>query len=92
MLNVVMLRAIMLDVVMLSVIMLNDVAPSKRQMVDKYISIHCRSNVCRPKCFRLKDVEIYNHQLPLISGPGNTKGGSITKPLTSCLTGLESAV
>ncbi len=25
-------------------------------------------------------------------GPGNTKGGSITVPLTSCLTGLESAV
>jgi hypothetical protein len=23
---------------------------------------------------------------------GNTKGGSITVPLTSCLTGLESAV
>jgi hypothetical protein len=26
------------------------------------------------------------------SEPGNTKGGSITVPLTSCLTGLESAV
>jgi hypothetical protein len=25
-------------------------------------------------------------------GAGNTKGGSITVPLTSCLTGLESAV
>jgi hypothetical protein len=24
--------------------------------------------------------------------PGNTKGGSITVPLTSCLTGLQSAV
>jgi len=24
--------------------------------------------------------------------PGNTKGGSITVPLTSCLTGLDSAV
>ncbi len=24
--------------------------------------------------------------------PGNTKGGSITVPLTSCLTGLESGV
>ncbi len=24
--------------------------------------------------------------------PGNTKGGSITVPLTSCLSGLESAV
>jgi hypothetical protein len=24
-----------------------------------------------------------------IDGPGNTKGGSITVPLTSCLTGLN---
>ncbi len=28
----------------------------------------------------------------LLARPGNTKGGSITLPLTSCLTGLESAV
>jgi len=28
----------------------------------------------------------------MISVAGNTKGGSITVPLTSCLTGLESAV
>jgi hypothetical protein len=27
-----------------------------------------------------------------IINPGNTRGGSITVPLTSCLTGLESAV
>ncbi len=27
-----------------------------------------------------------------IDGAGNTKGGSFTEPLTSCLTGLESAV
>ncbi len=26
------------------------------------------------------------------ANPGNTEGGSITVPLTSCLTGLESAV
>jgi hypothetical protein len=30
------------------------------------------------------------HQMT--AGPGNTKGGSITVPLTSCLTGLELAV
>jgi len=29
---------------------------------------------------------------PLRVAPGNTKGGSITVPLISCLTGLESAV
>ena len=28
----------------------------------------------------------------MILPPGNTEGGSITVPLTSCLTGLESAV
>ncbi len=30
--------------------------------------------------------------VPLRVEPGNTKGGSISVPLTSCLTGLESAV
>jgi hypothetical protein len=32
------------------------------------------------------EISLRQHQ------PGNTKGGSITAPLTSCLTGLESAV
>jgi hypothetical protein len=31
-------------------------------------------------------------EMELMAKPGNTKGGSITLPLTSCLTGLESAV
>jgi hypothetical protein len=30
--------------------------------------------------------------ISLIDTPGNTEGGSITVPLTSCLTGLESVV
>jgi hypothetical protein len=30
--------------------------------------------------------------LTLSESPGNTKGGSITVPLTSCLTGFESAL
>ncbi len=30
--------------------------------------------------------------LIVMASAGNTKGGSITVPLTSCLTGLESAV
>jgi hypothetical protein len=33
-----------------------------------------------------------SHRTLLKTKPGNTKGGSITVPLTSCLTGLESAV
>jgi hypothetical protein len=37
-------------------------------------------------CFQLYKVPCVCHE------PGNTKGGSITVPLTSCLTGLESAV
>jgi hypothetical protein len=32
------------------------------------------------------------HYNILMSKPGNTKGESITVPLTSCLTGLKSAV
>ncbi len=31
-------------------------------------------------------------QEPMKQEPGNTKGGSVTVPLISCLTGLESAV
>jgi hypothetical protein len=34
---------------------------------------------------------IYNNNMYIVLA-GNTKGGSITVPLTSCLTGLESAV
>ncbi len=30
--------------------------------------------------------------IPLNTQPGNTKGGSITVPLTSCLTGLDQSV
>ncbi len=43
-------------------------------------------------------VVIYDHHMFIVQAisaialPGNTKGGSITVPLTSCLTGLESAV
>ena len=39
-----------------------------------------------PAIFRILKVNLK------ILGPGNTKGGNITVPLTSCLTGLESAV
>ncbi len=39
-----------------------------------------------------KIISIIDLNCYLIPQPGNTKGGSITVPLTSCLTGLESAV
>jgi hypothetical protein len=37
-------------------------------------------------------VTVSNINTSQIVAAGNTKGGSITVPLTSCLTGLESAV
>ncbi len=53
-------------------------------------------NVNRQNGFRPKDVEpifLFRTPSPLLKlGPGNTKGGSISVPLTSCLTGLESVV
>ncbi len=39
----------------------------------------------------LKVIKELNTLLLILLWPGNTKGGSITVPLTSCLTGLESA-
>jgi hypothetical protein len=38
------------------------------------------------------DFSSNKHWKPLAKQSGNTKGGSTTLPLTSCLTGLESAV
>jgi hypothetical protein len=47
-------------------------------------------SVCLPICmFAYHPIYLSVNQLV---SPGNTKGGSITAPLTSCLTGLESAV
>jgi hypothetical protein len=37
-------------------------------------------------------VVIYNHHMFIVQATGNSKDGSITIPLTSCLTGLESGV
>jgi len=46
------------------------------------------------KSLKLKFIATTDYLLifSLIVGVGNTKGGSITVPLTSCLTGLKSAV
>ncbi len=40
----------------------------------------------------VKVIELVTSAQDRLSRPGNTKGESITVPLTSCLTGLESAV
>jgi hypothetical protein len=46
--------------------------------------------------FTLKEIQEkyvnFFHAVTSKTNIGNTKGGSITVPLTSCLTGLESAV
>jgi len=68
-------------------------------------SLACGKARVLQKVPRGKEVEdndkfVYNadftHQVPFICGgignAGNTKGGSITVPLTSCLTGMELAV
>jgi hypothetical protein len=44
------------------------------------------------KMFEAKSFVTLVVQLVELITPGNTKGGSITDPLTSCLTGLELAV
>jgi len=44
------------------------------------------SGLGRQKCLGTNPIKLLRPQ------SGNTKGGSITVPLTSCLTGLESAV
>ncbi len=51
----------------------------------------------RPKSTRVKHLaggQLWGRNLALPTNirPGNTKGGSITVLLTSCLTGLKSAV
>ncbi len=85
---------IMLSVVKLSVVMLSVMAPFK----DIIIFLDFSFEVFIYKLF-LFFIFIETHKsifktnkiwLHLIQG--NTKGGSITVPLTSCLTGLESAV
>jgi hypothetical protein len=49
----------------------------------------CWSQLCYHETSLVLD---WTAQLPGMVKPGNTKWGSITVPLTSCLTGLESAV
>jgi hypothetical protein len=50
----------------------------KKRAWSVFLSIVCLSFVPKPGVYLYKSVY-----------PGNTKGGSITVPLTSCLTGLD---
>jgi hypothetical protein len=77
----------------------NDIQPTNlAKLTEQYIwrtaidmqrenNIIERGDTKTLKVRMLESIEIYYWP-----GPGNTKGGSITVPLTSCLTGLESAV
>ncbi len=47
---------------------------------------------CTVQSFFLGQSQTRGRDVKLKGGAGNTTGGSITVPLTSCLTGLESAV
>jgi hypothetical protein len=74
---------IMLSVIMLGVIMVNVVAPIKPFFPVKipFVQFRLKGNPgsILPGFYGRKH----------IVNPGNTKGGSITVPLTSCLTGLD---
>jgi hypothetical protein len=82
-LRVIMLSVIMLSVIMLSVIMLNIVAPWKHLSFKSF----SRENV-----FFWAEVSPNVKLWPGIKVAGNTKGGSITVPLTSCLTDLDQSI
>ncbi len=64
-----------------------EVSRAKR---EKRAKIFSRQIIFAPNYFRAKIRETAGSEP--IAHPGNTKGGSITVLLTSCLTGLESAV
>jgi len=101
-------KPLMLSAVMLNAVMLSVVAPMMRpgfyhcattaaQTANKIQNFQkcLNKEISNKKCF--------DYSYPILTtvlqsgggervSPGNTKGGSITVPLTSCLTGLESAV
>jgi hypothetical protein len=77
-------NVIMLSVIMLSVLMLNLILPKVSElggiMMDPlpeyhHAECHCADVIARDHCAKLTRE--------------NTKGGSITVSLTSCLTGLD---
>jgi hypothetical protein len=67
-------------------------------LFHKYALFHCNAEHFLTECCKLLSssvVTLFIEERAISNGmiePGNTKGGSITVPLTSCLTGLESAI
>jgi hypothetical protein len=78
-------NVIMLKVIMLNVIMLNVIMPNVILLNDIVLNVIMLSVMGRTQASTLTSTLV-------IDIAGNTKGGSITLPVTSCLTGLESAV
>ena len=67
----------------------NTFGPSNRSTVSSHLFIKSLTALAAPtECYKLPV------DYPCLSSPssGNTKGGSITVPLTSCLTGLDQSV
>ncbi len=56
----------------------------------KMLGVRYFTMLCNNAEYMRMDLDLNQGQLYDV--PGNTKGGSITVPLTSCLSGLESAV
>jgi hypothetical protein len=75
---------------------LSELVESSANRLLELCSNHFSSRICQPGVLN-KDPTVWLDGRPLtislnMSMTRNTKGGSITVPLTSCLTGLESAV
>jgi hypothetical protein len=56
---------------------------------DKLSSLMETSVNCESKSYKIGPGETFQQSLIFMGKAGNTKGGSITVPLTSCLTGLD---
>jgi hypothetical protein len=80
MLNVVMLNVVMLNVVMLNVVMLIVVTPKKVTLWN--LSSFLQDQLMATQALYLSFF-FYGYNVNMT--PGNTKGGSITVPFTSCL-------
>jgi hypothetical protein len=73
---------------MLFVVMLSAVMPS----VVEPFQLENLKNICFGSSYNEKVISEVKKRNPVLVLPGNTRGGSIIVPLTSCLTGLDCSV
>jgi hypothetical protein len=81
---------LLLSVIMLKVIILSVVAP--KSFIESTFWTYFSEYWLFPHYFQRKLYLFHHKCYHGCIGTGNTKGGSITVLLTSCLTGLETAV